>query len=184
MKVTLLGDSIRLLGYGTKVPQLLGEEFALWQPEDNCRYSKFTLRGILWEWKEDIAGSDIIHWNNGLWDSCNLGDGPFTSLEEYKATVLRIAARLKEQAKVVIFATTTPVKPANLHNNNPLIEAYNAAVVPELRKMGILINDLYGLVAPRLEEYILDDNIHLTDAGIEACALQVSQIIRDSAKTL
>lgn len=35
MKITLLGDSIRLIGYGTVVPQLLGEEFEVFQPSDN-----------------------------------------------------------------------------------------------------------------------------------------------------
>ena len=38
-KVTLLGDSIRLIGYGTRVPELLGDDFEVYQPEENCRYS-------------------------------------------------------------------------------------------------------------------------------------------------
>ena len=29
-KVTLLGDSIRMIGYGTEVPRLLGEEFEVY----------------------------------------------------------------------------------------------------------------------------------------------------------
>ena len=84
MKVALLGDSIRLLGYGTLVPALLGEEFEVFQPEDNCRYSKYTLRG-LFDWKADLEGCQIVHWNNGLWDLCDLlGDGKlFTEEDEY-----------------------------------------------------------------------------------------------------
>ena len=39
MKVTLLGDSIRLIGYGKEVEKLLGDEFEVFQPEDNCRFS-------------------------------------------------------------------------------------------------------------------------------------------------
>lgn len=38
-KVTLLGDSIRQIGYGTRVPQLLGSKFEVFQPEDNCRFA-------------------------------------------------------------------------------------------------------------------------------------------------
>ncbi len=45
-KVVLLGDSIRLWGYGTKVPELLGKDYEVWQPEDNCRFVKYTLRGL------------------------------------------------------------------------------------------------------------------------------------------
>jgi len=68
-KITLLGDSIRWIGYGTKVPELLGNEYEVFQPDDNCRFSKYTLRGVMVEWAEGIEGSDIIHWNNGLWDA-------------------------------------------------------------------------------------------------------------------
>lgn len=60
-KLTLLGDSIRLLGYGTKVPELLKKEFTVYQPKDNCRFAKYTLSGVLLEWTKDIENSDIIH---------------------------------------------------------------------------------------------------------------------------
>ena len=39
-KVVLLGDSIRLIGYGTKVPEMLGPEYTVWQPSDNGRYAQ------------------------------------------------------------------------------------------------------------------------------------------------
>ena len=39
-KVVLLGDSIRLWGYGTKVPDMLKGEYEVCQPEDNCRFTK------------------------------------------------------------------------------------------------------------------------------------------------
>ncbi len=184
-KLTLLGDSIRLLGYGTKVPELLKDEFTVFQPEDNCRFAKYTLRGVLIEWTKDIENSDIIHWNNGLWDICDLGDGVFTSKEEYIENMVRIAKLLKQRAKVVIFATTTPVTYDHPHNNNDVIIEYNNAIVPILRDMGIIINDLHTFVYPHIDEYIRkDDKIHLTDAGIDACAEQVSRVIREAAKDL
>ena len=52
-KVTLLGDSIRQIGYGTKVPELLGDEYQVFQPEDNCRFVKYTLR-MLFDLKTEI----------------------------------------------------------------------------------------------------------------------------------
>lgn len=77
MKITLLGDSIRG-AYGKEVPRLLGDDFTVYQPQDNCRFSAYTLRG-LFEWREEMEGSRIVHWNNGLRDICNLfGDGCFT----------------------------------------------------------------------------------------------------------
>ena len=184
MKITLLGDSIRKIGYGTLVPELLGDEFEVFQPEDNCRFSKYTLRGI-WNWKEEMEGSRIVHWNNGLWDICDVwGDGPFSSADEYLNNMLRIARILLSRHEKVIFATTTPVNPQHPYNRNELIAEYNQLVVPKLQEMGILINDLHGLVFPHVNEYICDDLTHLTDAGIKACAEQTAQIIRETAKTL
>ena len=184
-KVTLLGDSIRQIGYGTKVPELLGESYTFFQPEENCRFSKYTLRGVLIEWKEGIAGSDIIHWNNGLWDICDLDGEPFTSEEEYVSNMVRVARHLKQQAKVVIFATTTPVTSENANCKNERIKRYNDLLVPILKDMGIFINDLFGLVSPNIDTFIRkDDNIHLTDVGIDACAKQVADAIKEAEKLL
>lgn len=185
MKVTLLGDSIRLLGYGTKVPQLLGEDFEVWQPKDNCRFAKFTLRG-LFEWQKDMDGSEIVHWNNGLWDVCNIfGDGLFTTDEEYVDTMLRIAKILLSRYKKVIFATTTPVTYDHEYNKNSNIERFNAILVPKLREMGIIINDLYTPVASNIDRYIKkSDKIHLTEEGIDLCAKLVADAIRAAAKEI
>lgn len=182
IKVALLGDSIRQIGYGTKVPELLGDSYDVFQPEENCRFAKYTLRGILREWAEGIAGCEVIHWNNGLWDTCDLGDGAFSEPEEYVTNMLRIAALLKKQAKTVIFATTTPVDGLHATNNNDTIKEYNRILVPKLEEMGILINDLHKTVSADIDTYIRkDDHIHLTDAGIDVCARQVARMIREAA---
>jgi len=147
-KVTLLGDSIRLIGYGTRVPQMLGDEYEVFQPEDNCRFVKYTLR-MLFDFKAQIEGSDVIHWNNGLWDISTrlFEDGkPFTSEEEYVENMLRVAELLKKMGKRVIFATTTPVHNEHPYNDNAVIERYNALIVPKLKELGIEINDLHTTV--------------------------------------
>ena len=181
-KVALLGDSIRLIGYGTKVPELLGEEYEVFQPDDNCRFVKYTLRGVF-DWREQLKDCAVIHWNNGLWDtSVNLFDDgkPFTSEEEYVENMLRVAVELKKLAPRVIFATTTPVRPDYEYNDNDIIDKYNAVLVPKLQAIGLEINDLNALVKPHVYEYIRnDDKIHLSEAGIEACAKQVAEFIRN-----
>ncbi len=184
-KVTLLGDSIRLLGYGTKVPELLGEEYSVFQPFGNCRFAKYTLR-LIFELDKEISGSDIIHWNNGLWDVSDLfGDGVFTDIDEYVALMVRIAKLLKQRGKIVIFATTTPIIPGYPYQDNERIKAYNNAVVPELEKLGIIINDLYPVVEKDINKYIRsDDMIHLSDEGIDVCAKKVAAVIREYAAKL
>lgn len=184
MKITLLGDSIRRIGYGKLVPQLLGDDFEVFQPDDNCRFAKYTLRG-LFDWDKQMVGSRIVHWNNGLWDICNLfGDGAFSSEAEYVENMLRIADILLKKYDKIIFATTTPVSPENIYDKNSVIERYNQIIVPKLRAKGVIINDLYSLVAADIERYISEDKIHLSDEGALLCAEQVARIIRSTADNL
>ncbi len=178
-KVTLLGDSIRLIGYGKSVSGLLCSDFEVYQPADNCRYSKYTLRG-LYDWQEDMKGSTIVHWNNGLWDSCDLfGEGLFTPEEEYVKNMLRIADILIANYGRVIFATTTPVLSKNEFNKNEDIKRYNDIIVPLLIEKGVVINDLYSLVLQDTERYIRhDDCVHLSEEGIAVCSQRVAEVIK------
>ena len=183
MKITLLGDSIRLQ-YQGRVEELLGEDFEVFGPDTNCRFAKYTLRG-LFDWEKNMRGSRIVHWNNGLWDICNLfGDGLFTSEQEYLDNMLRIADILLSRYDKVIFATMTPVTERNKYNKNSDIERYNALVTEALSKKGIIINDLSSLVASDIGRYISSDEIHLSDEGIELCARQTAKIILDVAEDI
>lgn len=179
-KVVLMGDSIRLIGYGRKLPELLGEGYTVWQTEDNCRFVKYTLR-MLFDCREDIKDADIIHWNNGLWDTSTglFDDGgkPFTDEEEYVKNMLRVAEELLKITPNVIFATTTPVHPDYRYNSNQVIKRYNAVIVPKLEAMGVRINDLHALVSQDVEGYICEDQLHLNEKGAQACAEQVANAI-------
>ena len=124
--VVLLGDSIRLMGYGKLVPELLGEGYDVWQPDDNGRFVSYVLRQIF-DYREQIDKADVVHFNAGEWDICDLfGDEPFTPEEFYTSQILRIARILQSRGKKVIFATTTPVRAENPHNRTDVIERYNS----------------------------------------------------------
>lgn len=179
-KVVLLGDSIRLIGYGKRVEELLGDECTVWQPEDNCRFAKYTLR-MLFDEKQNIQDAAVIHWNNGLWDACDIfGDGPFTPLEEYVETVLRVAKILQSYGKKVIFATTTPTHPEYPYHKLERTQRYNETIVPLLRERGIAINDLFSVMIDHRVDGICEDLIHLNDHGIELCAAQVAKVIKEA----
>ena len=183
-KVVLLGDSIRLIGYGEQVAKELSGEFTVWQPSDNCCYAKYTMRG-LYDWRKELESADIIHWNNGLWDVCTMVDDEnFTPVDLYVNEMVRLAGMLQRRAKTVIFATTTPVRSENPYMCNGDIEAYNAAVVPRLEAMGIVINDLHKAVSADIEKYICDDLTHLNEEGIALCAGLVTDVIRRQAECL
>lgn len=183
MKISLIGDSIRMQ-YAPIVKKMLGDEFEIFTPEENCRFAKNNLRGM-WDWKESMAGSRIVHWNAGLWDICDIfGDGMFTSTSEYVQTMLRVADILLSRHECVIFATTTPVRNNNPYNDNQEIIKYNKALVPELIKKGVIINDLHPLIYEDIERFVCDDLIHLSDEGVERCAKQVVEFILNAKDSL
>ena len=178
-KIILLGDSIRLMGYGASVADTLTahHDCTVWQPDDNCRFASYTFR-MCFDYKAQMEGADVIHWNNGLWDLCDLyGDGAFTPMEDYIRTLVRIARVLKTYAPVVIFATTTPPKPEMWGHDMDRLKAYNAAAVEALSAEGVYINDLFTPVYEDMEGMICDDLIHLSDKGIEVCAERVLNAI-------
>jgi len=73
----------------------------------------------------------------------------------------------------------------NPYNKNADIERYNRLIVPLLEEKGIIINNLYQLVASDIDKYIRkDDNIHLTEEGIKICAEQVAEVIRKVSESL
>ena len=182
-KVLLLGDSIRLFGYGLKVPELLGSDYTVWQSEDNNRFAKYTLYHLP-DYFKQMPDPDVIHWNNGLWDSCvkYVEDGPFTPIDEYCEDMLKILRELKKRTNNVIFAKTTHTRAGfNFNGINPerrlMIDKYNAAIVPLLEKEGVVINDLNILIDAD-DSLISDDNIHLSQKGIDVCAEQVVRYIK------
>ncbi|MBP5311403.1 MAG: SGNH/GDSL hydrolase family protein [Clostridia bacterium] len=182
-KVILLGDSIRLMGYGAYVPGCLGEGYNVWQPEDNCRFASYMQR-MLFDYREIIEGADVIHFNAGHWDLCrvNTDGGTFTPIDVYTREIERIGKLLLEVTPNVIFSVTTPVRPENPYNSNEDIEAFNNAAASVLKPLGVRINDLYTPLAKDIYGYILEDNIHLNEKASKLCASIVADAVKDILK--
>ena len=177
-KISFIGDSILMVGYGDPVMNALKEEgYDAWRPEPNARFAQMTMR-ILKDDLERFKGSEIIHWNNGLHDQVELfGDGAFTPLEQYVQTMLRVSGYLKKYAKKVIFATTTPVHPDFPHHSFERTKLYNDTLVPLLEKEGVIINDLFSAMVPHRIDGISEDLVHLNPLGIDVCAKQTLDVI-------
>ena len=179
-KIILLGDSIRL-SYQNRVRELLGPDFAVWGPDDNCRFASYTLR-MLYDYREQLMGADLIHFNCGLWDMCDLfGDGPFTPIEVYAEQMVRIAKILKTYAPVVIFAATTPPSPKMWGHDMERVRAYNAAAAAALEPLGILFDDLFTPVAEDIDRMISEDLLHASPYGVEILADRVADCIKKNA---
>ncbi|MBP3572147.1 MAG: SGNH/GDSL hydrolase family protein [Clostridia bacterium] len=178
-KIILLGDSIRL-SYQNRVSELLGSDFAVWGPDDNGRFASYTLR-MLYDYREQMKDADVIHFNCGLWDMCDLfGDGPFTPIDVYAEQLTRIAKVLKTYAPggAVIFATTTPPSPQMWGHDINRVRAYNAAAMAALEPLGVLFNDLFTPVAEDMDRMISEDLLHASPFGVEVLASRVADCIK------
>lgn len=186
-KVMLLGDSIRM-GYQNEVAKNLGAGYELWKPEENGRFARYTLNSLRY-YLEECPHPDIIHWNNGLWDTAVIypEDGCFTLIDEYIRDMKMILRELKKTGAEIIFATTTPVNalkaknPKSKHYNENIID-YNNRIEEVMKKENILINHLHSLIYPKIDEYICEDYIHMTEAGNIACGKAVADSIKHIAE--
>ncbi|MBR7141210.1 MAG: hypothetical protein IKD03_03620 [Clostridia bacterium] len=180
-KIALLGDSIRLIGYGKIVAEMLEREVEVFQSEDNGRFAKYMLRSIF-DMHEQLKDCEVIHFNCGHWDVCDImGDGQlFSTDEEYIANLERIAKALLKITPKVIFATITPVNPQYKYNRNEDIDRFNEKAVKKMKELGVQINDLNSLVKENVEEYLCEDMLHLSPTGTQLCARQVVEYIKSN----
>ena len=190
-KVLLLGDSIRM-GYDDYVKELLqGEYQVYYDPEDNGRFSSYTL----WQMNQffrHFGAFDVVHWNNGYWDM-NI-EAPMTTamhpVEEYVHFLRRILAEIRRNGAVPVFATTTPILSVgaaadisgtgadSINYNNEWVKTYNEAAVGLMQEEGVRINDLYSLCLEDPHYYKCEDLLHLTEQGYRRCAEQTASVIR------
>lgn len=172
MKLLLLGDSIRL-GYAPHVRALLPPGDAVFGPEENGRFTLYTLR-YLHEWARQLpAAPDVVHWNNGLWDATRYTADrlPLVPADDYVRNLRRILLELRSlfpDAKI-IFALTTSVTDRHPSILGGTLDEMNAAARALMDAEGVPVNDLHALVAAN-PAYISGDAIHMTDEGYRALA--------------
>ena len=186
-RVWLLGDSIRQQ-YQPLVAQQLAGAADVVGPADNGAFSLYTLIRLDY-WVAEIGAPTIVHWNNGLHDALT---SPFRRpnqmpLDDYLGNLAFILTKLRAAgAKAVIWATTTPVHPAMLKSpyeywssiSNSEIDRYNDAARRQMEQAGVPIDDLHAVVAQDYDRHLAGDQLHLSQAGQEACAAAVTDAIR------
>jgi hypothetical protein len=196
--IYLIGDSIRFgaphtsannflsPGYERCVREALRGKANVLGPEENCRFTQYTLR-FLTKWAGAIPAAqiDVVHWNNGLWDVLRMyGDEPLNPIDVYASTLRRIHARIRllfPNAKIV-FALSTPVieekQSGDFRRVNSEIESYNEAAAGVMKELGVPVNDLYSL-ARGFDDSCYADATHFSERGCELIAAQVAKICMD-----
>ncbi len=185
-KVLLIGDSIRLY-YQDEVKKHLGQGYEVMTIDENCRFAAYTLNSLRL-WLPGFKTPDVIHWNNGLWDTAILyhEDGCFTSKEIYVENMKKILRQLKRTGAKIIFATSTPVSDAKRDLPGPMPPAmknediieYNKAVLEAFKDEDIIINDLHSLMYQDREKFISEDLIHPNPDGVKLLGKAVADVIK------
>lgn len=193
-KVILLGDSIRM-GYDDYVKEYLeGEVEVVYNEWDNGRFAAYTL----WQANQLLRENPdacLVHWNNGYWDMHAEFPMPeeLFPVEEYQHLLRRIIRLCRHCGCKVVFATTTPVPEKGVSSDNTgtgamiaydneQVKRYNQAALEVMADEGVPVNDLYGLCMQHENLYKCEDNLHLTEEGYRACAMQIANVIREQLK--
>lgn len=180
-RVLILGDSISI-GYFPFVREMMNEIALVSRPfspdgsPENCQG---TTNGVVTidRWIGQTKW-DIIHFNFGLHDikhvnpetgedSRDSNDPHQADLKQYKMNLTEIVKKLKNTGAQLIFATTTPypdtvISPMRLPG---MSAKYNKVAKKIMKRNGVVINDLYGLVLPQMRELQLENNVHFTEGG-------------------
>lgn len=195
--ILLLGDSISM-GYTPFVRELMKGKANVFRPAKpdgtaaNCSDTAYGL-AQLDHWLAVRPKWSVIHFNWGLHDlkhmvkgaatataSRDPNDPPLHNLDEYKANMEQIIARLKKTGAHLILATTTPVpegvtKPFFRSPADP--PRYNAVAIEVAKGNGIAVNDLFAFIQPRVAELQNHKGVHFNEAGSRALAEQVAKAI-------
>ena len=184
MKVTLIGDSIRLYSEPF-VRDHLPSSFQVSSPSVNCKSSHEVAANIQ-DWVSGTT-ADLVHINCGLHDiRHDPGQHrPVSSPEQYVANLRGIFSYLSTTGVSVIWATSTPVSKI-LHDNIELPRWYQADLVEYNRLsvdlalgFGFHVNDLHGrLSETAVETLFLPDGVHFNKAGNTLIGELVADAIR------
>ena len=94
--------------------------------------------------------------------------------EETCRRICRVLRKITRPDLPIVIATTTPT----LHGDHADILLYNKILKKVAAEENAQVNDLFSVVEPAKEEMICEDRIHLTPAGVQACASRTAEILR------
>jgi hypothetical protein len=167
-RVLLVGDSI-VGAYSNKVSELLkGKVYCSWLTTSRC------LGDPVFDQELELMLSeydyDVIHFNNGLHGQ------PFT-LEQYAEAMERVLPRLQETGAVVIWRTTTPIRPVagNHAEGQTKVDERNAIAGKLAKRFKIEVDDVAALTKGKAE--LFADNVHYKKEGINLQAEHIAKTI-------
>ena len=186
--VLIIGDSISI-GYTLDVRRELQGVANVYRPPTNCGPTTKGLAEID-SWLGDRKW-DVVHWNHGLHDlkymgpkGQNLADPkaptshPQVPIDDYTSNIERLAKRIKQSAKVVIWRETTPVPEGAAGRVVGDSAKYNAAAAKAIANVGGIQTDPFFAFAESVKEQQRPANVHYTPEGSKRLGSHVAKVIR------
>ena len=197
-RVLIIGDSISL-GYTPVLQGMLHGQVEISRPPNrnggwiNCQGTDFGVEMIdEWLAADDF---DVIHFNFGLHDlkhvhpetgqnSTDPTHPQQSDIEQYEQNLREIVSKLKATGAKLIFATTTPYpdKPSGPLRRADQPAKYNEVALEIMKENDVRVNDLHGLVLPRMEELLLPNNVHFRPSANVVLAEQVANEIKNALR--
>jgi lysophospholipase L1-like esterase len=204
-RILILGDSISG-GYFPGVRQrldgkatVLGETAFTGQGKAQYRFytSPAALKeGGLATFLAERGPFDIVHFNMGIHEFAWINAPNYlkgkklteadpanvkTEADAYAARLRDVVALIRKAGAVPVFATSTATKADGVIDHMPYYlsncQAFNAAAERTMRELDVPVVDIYGLIQPRIGEFISGDLIHFKgEASTEMANLIATQL--------
>lgn len=181
--VLIIGDSISI-GYTPFVQKALAPGINVAHNPGN---GGSTIRGVdsLEVWLDNKEW-DMVLFNFGLHDlvhkdaqnKYDVNGKVSVTLDQYRANLEKIVAKLKETTAIIVFVTTTvvPENSAGRKAEDPAL--YNRVAQEVMKKNGIQVIDLYTASQTIHPQNSKPGNVHYSDAGYELLAAPLIKTIK------
>jgi len=183
-KLVLVGDSIRK-GYESAVHDLLGEEWEVISPYENCKTALDILNNVH-RWILQYE-PDVIHLNAGLYDIRRDPEAYLPKLPPwaYARALSELFRTLTDNTYArIIWATITPVDEVLQREESMTLRTetdvvlYNRIATRIALEWGVELNDLYSrsiLLGP--DGMLTKDGVHFSPQGYLFLAQNVVEVV-------
>jgi lysophospholipase L1-like esterase len=168
--------------------ELLAKKANVQHPEENCGPSRRIVEHL-----DIYLGKkhwDVILFNCGIHDLTYLneakkvtgpkaGGKPQVPLDEYRANLEKIVARLKKTGAYLIWCTTTPMNHPDVYRLPEDVDRYNAVAEEVMTKNRVHISDLNRQVHRFTKPMWTPEGVHFTPEGYHKLAeIAAAEIVR------
>ena len=105
-------------------------------------------------------------------------------LDEYRANLEKIVARLKKTGATLIWCTTTPMNHPDVYRLPEDVDRYNELAKEVMEKNGVRINDLNRKVRGFKKPMWTPEGVHFTPEGYRELARAAAPVIEAALPAL